>query len=356
MNVLMVGVGPKRVGGMWTVAEQYITSEDFNEKVNLTYVSTSTNGSMLIRFLYMILGYIKILWILSTKPIEIVHIHMAEKGSVFRKGRVARWGKLKNKKVIIHLHAGPFMAWYKKTSPNTQRRICKIMGYSDLVFVLGEYWKRELSEIIPEEKMIVLYNGVECPKINQYNIQAKNIVYFGVMKKEKGTYDLIEAIHQINDKLPEETKVVLCGNDLEGDIRQVIANAGLSKRFELPGWVVGNEKEHIFSDAMIDVLPSYYEGLSMTVLEAMARGIPIITTDISTMPELLEKDRLIKPGDSKALANEILKLIESAELRMNISNSQYHDACEKFSVANFISRTIVSYDACLKSKKEEYLL
>ena len=44
MNVLMVGVGPKRVGGMWTVAEQYLNNKEFNEKVNLTYIATSTNG------------------------------------------------------------------------------------------------------------------------------------------------------------------------------------------------------------------------------------------------------------------------------------------------------------------------
>ena len=344
MNVLMVGVGPKRVGGMWTVAEQYINSKEYNEKVNLRYVATSTNGSMLTRFLCMVLGYIKILWILNTKPVDIVHIHMAEKGSTFRKGRVARWGKRKGKKVIIHLHAGPFMAWYKTVSVDKQKKIRDIFGYADRTLVLGEYWKRELTQIIPEVKMSVLYNGIECPPKNPYNQDAKNIVYFGVMRKAKGTYDLIEAIRLINDKLPKETKVVMCGNDLEGDIPQVIEEAGLKDRFELPGWVTGEKKEIIYQNAMIDVLPSYYEGFSMTILEAMAKGIPTVTTNISTMPEILGSDGLmVKPGDIDELSKQLIYLVNNREKRMSISGGEFHRVANRFTTIDFCKNTIEIY-------------
>ncbi len=345
MNVLMVGVGPKRVGGMWTVAEQYIKSKEYNDKVNLTYISTSTNGSLLLRIIYMICGYIKILWNLNTKPIDIVHIHMAEKGSTFRKGLVAKWGKSKRKKVIIHLHAGPFMAWYR-TEPNAkQKQIRKIFGYADRVLVLGEYWKRELAEIIPETKMTVLYNGIECPKQNPYNLDAKNIVYFGVMRKAKGTYDLIDAIRLINGQLPKETKVMLCGNDLEGDIPQRIENSGLKERFELPGWVTGEKKEEIYQEAMINVLPSYYEGLSMTIIEAMSKGLPVITTSISTMPELLGKNvAMIEPGDTVALGDSILRLVNSSQERHRISEEEYQRAVGLFSIDQFIEKTTKIYN------------
>lgn len=351
MNVLMVGVGPKRVGGMWTVAEQYINSREFNDKVNLTYIATSTNGSMLTRFLYMVLGYIKILWVLNTRPIDIVHIHMAEKGSTFRKGRVAKWARNKNKKVIIHLHAGPFMAWYKTVQKDKQETIKGIFHYADRVFVLGEYWKRELTEIMPDKKMVVVYNGVNCPEENAYNINAKNIVYFGVMRREKGVYDLINAIKMINDQLSKETKVILCGNDLEGDILEVIEKAGLKERFKLPGWVSGKEKEEIYHNAMIDVLPSYYEGLSMTVLEAMALGIPVITTDISTMPEVLgENGILVNPGDYKDLSKAIMSLLNSDNLRMTASKEEFNRATKMFSKEIFINKTLAQYTSLLNAR------
>lgn len=343
-NVLMVGVGPKRVGGMWTVADQYIKSKKFNSKVNLTYIATSTNGSKLLRFIYMLIGYIKILWVLNFKPIDIVHIHMAEKGSAFRKGRVAKWAARRGKKVIIHLHAGPFMTWYNSVSINKQKRIKKIFEYADYLLVLGEYWKKELTVIIPESKMIVLYNGVDCPEENPYNSDTRNIVYFGVMRKEKGTYDLINAIGLINNQLPNYLKVVLCGNDLEGDISETIEKAGLKERFILTGWVTGEKKEDIFRNAMIDVLPSYFEGLSMTVLEAMARGIPVVTTNISTMPEVIgETKNLVEPGNVNQLASTLLRLMNDKEERNRLSKLEYVRVKEIFSQECMIDKTLEIY-------------
>ena len=349
MNVLMVGVGPKRVGGMWTVAEQYINSYEYNAKVNLTYIPTSTNGSIITRTIYMIIGYVRILNVLRKKDIEIVHIHMAEKGSTFRKGRIAKWAKKRNKKVIIHLHAGPFMAWFKSVTEAQQKKIKAIFECADLVLVLGEYWKKELSEILPQERMRVLYNGVDCPDENPYDSDAKNIVYFGVMRKEKGTYDLISAIKKINDQLPKETIVVLCGNDLEGDIWDTIKKEGLEERFLLPGWVTGEMKEEIYKNAMIDVLPSYFEGLSMTVLEAMARGIPVITTKISTMPEVLgENTILLQPGDVDGLSKEILHLTFETEQRKRRSQDEYKRIQDIFSTKNHIQSVLDMYSSLLR--------
>lgn len=349
MDVLMVGVGPKRVGGMWSVAEQYITSKEFNDKVNLTYVATSTNGSMLTRFMYMIRGYIKILWDLNTKPIDIVHIHMAEKGSTFRKGRVAKWACKKKKKVIIHLHAGPFMAWYKTLSIEKQKKVREIFGYTDVVFALGKFWKKELAEIISEEKIIVLYNGIHFPEQSLYNPESKNVVYFGVLRKEKGTVDLVEAVAKINSQLSKDQKVILCGYDIDGTTEKKIKELELEDRFILPGWVENDEKEGIYANAMVSVLPSYFEGLSMTILEAMARGIPIITTNISTMPEVVGNEiDLVKPGDIDKLADQLLAIIKDSNLRLRYSNCERKRVLEMFTSDLFINRTLNEYKKLLK--------
>jgi len=348
MNVLMVGVGPKRVGGMLTVAEEYIKDEEYNAAVNLIYISTSTNGSIAIRFIYMLIGYIKILFVLNFRPIDIVHIHMAEKGSTFRKGRVCLWAKRREKKVIIHLHAGPFMAWYSTISTKRQEKVRKYFAASDKVFVLGEHWKEELKRIISEDKMTVLYNGVSVPSSNPYNLSARNIVYFGVMKKEKGIYDLINVAAKIDHIIPDETKILLCGNDLEGDIQETIDKLGLGNRIKLMGWISGKEKNEVYASAAIDILPSYYEGLSMTVLEAMAYGIPVITTNISTMSEVLgSSDWLVLPGDINALAEKVTMLIQAPLVRKSISNSEFNRAKTIFTRELAIRRTLEEYKELL---------
>ena len=115
LNVLMVGVDEGRIGGMWSVAETYIKNETYNKFVNLKYVATSTGGSKL-----------KILVYLSEKKVDIVHIHMAEKGSVYRKGFVVKLAKLFKIKTIIQMHAGPIMSWYNTLREYQKKRVREI--------------------------------------------------------------------------------------------------------------------------------------------------------------------------------------------------------------------------------------
>lgn len=344
MHVLMVGVGPERVGGMWTVAENYLKDESFCEKTNLMYVATSTNGSVLKRLMFMIMGYLKILYILKTKDVDIVHVHMAEKGSVYRKGSIIKMAKFFHHKTIIHMHAGPFRAWYNIQSEKKQKKIIKILGNGDKILVLGKYWENQMSEIISPEKLEVLYNGVEVPENNPFNVDGQNIIYMGVMKKEKGIYDLLDAVKIIDDKLASNIQLLLCGNDLEGDILDRIADLGLSHRIKCLGWISGKEKDQIYQNAMLAVLPSYFEGLSMAVIEAMANGIPILTTNISTMPEVLgENCKLVNPGDVEALAESILELCSNKEKRDYISAMEYDRAKNKFSMEKNTQRLLDIY-------------
>lgn len=344
MKVLMVGVGPQRLGGMWTVSEVYLNNKVYNEQNKLIYVATSTCGSIIKRIICMLIGYVKVLFHLCFSNVDLVHIHMAEKGSAFRKGYIAKWARNMKKKVVIHLHAGPFMNWYSTLDNSTKKKIVEIFNTADKVLVLGEYWKKELTQIIPEEKLCVLYNGVSCPSMNYYKVGNRNIVFMGVLRKEKGIYDLLEAIHNIDGKLDDDIKVQLCGNDLEGDIQQVIDRYILSDRIKMLGWINSSQREDILKNAMIVVLPSYFEGLSMSVIEGMMYGVPIVTTNISTMPELLGKDAwLHKPGDAYALGERLLFLSNSEAERKKISEQVYLRATNIFSETNFIKTTLEIY-------------
>lgn len=347
MNVLMVGVSSKRVGGMWSVADTYINNYQYNEKVNLTYVATSTNGSIIVRVLYMLLGYLKILYYLTFTKVDIVHVHMAEKGSTFRKGKVCKWASKYGYKVIIHLHAGPFMRFYNTLSSQEAKKVNKIFSYADKVCVLGHYWEKELKMIVPEEKIVVLYNGCNVPNVNLYNPGSKNIIYMGVMTQEKGIFDLLKAIKMIDDKL-NDVKVLLCGNDLTNEVLKLIKELKLEKRVFMLGWLDANQKKELLKDALISVLPSYYEGLSMTMIESMAYGIPCVTTNISTMNELFNNIvDLNMPGDIDGLANTILDLVNNNSERLKISALEYERAKSLFNTSKFINNTIDIYNRVL---------
>lgn len=344
----MVGVDEGRVGGMWTVAENYISNKWFNQKVKLYYIATSTGGSKIKRIKKMLEGYLKILICLTTIEIDIVHIHMAEKGSVYRKGVIIRLAKLFGKKVVVQMHAGPILSWYDNLSPNKKKIVKKIFDSSDRMLVLGDYWKKQIATIIENEKIDVLYNGSECPIDNPYNVEGKDILYLGLLKKTKGTYDLVDAIKLIDDVLPEDIKVYLCGVDETGEMMQYVVNQGLQNRIELPGWIDKNTRLELFKNTQMCVLPSYFEALSMTVIESMCYGIPMVTTNISTMPELLgDEIDLVEPGDIQGLSKLILKYTRNKEIRLKVSNIEYSRAKSKFDVNAIMKRTVNIYNGIL---------
>ena len=89
------------------------------------------------------------------------------------------------------------------------------------------------------------------------------------------------------------------------------------------------------SYAMCNVLPSYNEGLPMTILETMAYGIPNISTSIASIPEVLHNNDngfLVKPGDIDALAEVLKKIIENSSLREEFSQKSYQLITKSFSL------------------------
>lgn len=344
MNVLMVGVDSNRKGGMWTVAEMFIEDKTFNNEVQLFYVATATGGSAFKRLIKMFVGYAKIIHILIHKKIDIVHLHMAEKGSTFRKGYVIDIAKLFSKKVVVQMHAGPFMAWYFTLSDRRKKKVKKFFDRSDVVLALGEYWKKQLSRIVSINKLRVVYNGSYCPKERNYNINGKNIVFMGLLKKEKGILDLLKAIKVIDSKLPTNTMVLLCGEDVEGNIQSLINDMELNDRVKMLGWITKEQRDQIFKDTQLCVLPSYAEALSMTVIESMCYGIPIITTDITTMRELVgEEIKLVEPGNVTMLADTLLYYSTNAEEREKSSLGLFKRANQMFSTKKCISDVLDIY-------------
>lgn len=331
IRLLMVGVGPKCIGGMWSVAKSYLDSPKLKEVADITYIPTATMGSILWRVLYMGVGYVRILWQLMVHRPELVHIHMAEKGSVYRKGIVVKWAKTRGCKVILHMHAGPFMSWYRTKNEKQQKWINTMLNQADRVLILGKYWEDTMEAILPKEKMEVLYNGVNVPGERLYNPEAKDIVYFGVINQDKGVPELLSAMKLLDDRVDKEYKLYLYGKDLEGNLEKQIEELGLRDRVIYKGWINPEQRDKVLRNAMLSVLPSHFEGLSMSVIEAMSYGVPVVTTNISTMPELLgDEIPLVEVNNPQMLADEIEKYCVDKTLREGCSKALYRRAKDYF--------------------------
>ena len=347
MKVLMVGVDKQTKGGMWSVVENYLNDKPFCEKVNLKYIPTSITGSKVSRILFTFRAYLKIFFSLIKDNYDIVHVHMSERGSVYRKNIVISMAKCFHCKTVLHMHGAEFEKWYLKSDEKKQSFVRDVVNRADSVLILGEYWKPFISSLLTDKrKLKVLYNAVKVESANQYNEKARDFLFLGAVVERKGIYDLLDAFADIDSQLDEDCRLLIYGPDFDGRIGEEIAKRNLENRVIYKGWLDKSKRNEVFSEVSVNILPSYNEGLPMTILETMAYGIPSITTEIAAIPEAVNDSNgyLIAPGDKGALSAAVLESVKNSDLRIAKSKSAYNTAKEKFSIEHHINELLKVYE------------
>ncbi|UPO87339.1 glycosyltransferase family 4 protein [Niallia sp. Man26] len=323
INILMVGSSTKVKGGMTTVVESFV-QHNFNiNNMKLKYIPTHIDKGILVQLVFFTIRLIEILFCLIFKNIDIVHMHMSERGSFKRKYLIYKLAKMFNKKVITHTHGAEFEEFFKKSNPKLKSQIKELLRESDIVITLGNKWDNIIKEIEPQAYTIVLRNAVKIPEINN-DINDKNIkvLFLAVLIKRKGITDLIEAAQEIIEEVQSNKKqiefIIAGEGELKDSAKSLVKELGLSPYFNFVGWVNGEDKIKLLQETDIFVLPSYNEGLPLSILEAISYGIPIISTNVGSIDEAVKNEKngyLVNPGDKVALSQAFIKLISSGEIK-----------------------------------------
>ena len=347
MKVLMVGVDQQTKGGMWTVAENYLRDESFCTQTNLKYIPTSITGSVPARLAFTAKALAKVFASLLAGKYDIVHVHMAERGSVYRKNLVMCMAKFFGSKVVIHMHGAEFETWYRAQNHKTQARIRRILNRGDRILILGDYWKEFICSLVDvPEKVQVLYNAVPVPGQNLYDSGSTNILFLGAVCQRKGIQDLLQAVRMTGDQLGPAVKVLIYGPDRgEQPIDQLIREMGVTDRVEYCGWLTAESRQQVFSQTALNVLPSYNEGLPMTILETMAQGIPNISTPVAAIPEAVDayNGAIVAPGDAEGLGRLMVQLMNDPAMRQEKSGQAYRKAQEMFSIERHLEKILDIY-------------
>lgn len=344
IKVLMVGTDRSTGGGMWTVANGYISSKLYNERVSLRYIPTYVVGSRGKRIFFALRSYTKIFfYFIKNKP-QILHVHMSEKGSVYRKGIVIKVARVFKCKVLIHMHGAEFQSWYESLGDKKKKKVRGIINQGDKIVILGKYWNNFVSTIVPLKKIEVVYNAVPHQNYS-YNPDGNTLLFLGVVGQRKGAYDLIKAFSEVEDKIPDNIKLCLYGPDYEGKINQIINERETSERIQYCGWLDNKKKNDVFKDVICNILPSYNEGLPMTILETMSVGIPNIATSIAAIPEVVNDNNgaIISPGDISGLKEEIICFCCNRKMRIDKSKNAYNTIENSFTVDKNINSILTLY-------------
>jgi len=335
-RILMCGSTLDTKGGMVSVIKNYLEYADWGE-YRITYIPTHFDANKYVLICYFCIRYMQIVISALFGRYRIAHLHVSFRGSFWRKAFLAKTLQAMGTKVIMHHHGSRFEEFYAACSDRRKARINKILESVDLNIVLGGHLIKAVKEKAPAARVAVLYNAVRTYAENPYNDKAKYVLHLGRLGERKGTFDLLTAIKKLDASIDEDIRFLLCGDGAVEEVGQRVQEYGIAHRIGHIGWIGKKRKEQLLSQTMISVLPSYNEGLPMSILETMAYGIPNISTPIAAIPEIIRDGGngfLIMPGDTDALSRKLYSLIVNPDLRKRFSSASYESIAGRFALRN----------------------
>jgi glycosyltransferase involved in cell wall biosynthesis len=211
---------------------------------------------------------------------------------------------------------------------------------ADAIITVSECSKRDIVKLLglPPQRIHVIGNAVDATLHpvrdawllasvrERYGIGSRFVLYFGGFDLRKNVPRLIEAYSRLPATLRKEYQLVISGryqylgHPLYPDPRETVQRLGLDGQVIFTGQIREQDKAPLFSAATVFAFPSLYEGFGIPVLEAMACGTPVVTSNLSALPEVAgDAGLLVDPYDTDAISEGIQTLLEEQPLREELA-------------------------------------
>ncbi len=335
IRVCMLGSDLSVRGGMSAIVSQLLKHQ-WGRDVQIEYIPTHEAGSVPHRCLVFARGYFRLRRLLKSRRVDLVHLHMSQRGSFCRKYILYRLAKHFHIPVVLHLHGSEFMQFFAAAPAGTQARIRELLLGCNRVLTLGRNWARSIRSIEPRARLRVLHNAVVIPEEQAaWNDQAARLCYLGVLTPRKGVGDLLQALALLlhrQDARSFHLTVAGTGED-QPRLEALCRELGLQNAVTFTGWVDQNAKSRLLQNVQCFVLPSYNEGLPMGILEALSYGVPVVCTNVGSADEAVldgKNGRLVQPGDPEALADAIDSVTAQREHWQQLSQCARQTARDRF--------------------------
>lgn len=287
---------------------------------------------------------LKLVKIINQNKYDIVHVHLfpaqyfCSLASLFTK----------NTKYIFTEHS----SFNRRRNYGIFRVIDYIsyLPYSKIICV-SNISKIDLLNWIPSlsKKALVIYNGIPIEGKEEVNNKYDLILVGSMRSNVKGIDILLKAIKIIDNHI-NINKVAIVG---DGILKDELINLRNSLELENKVDFLGNRKDinNLLEQSKIFVLPSRWEGLPISLLEAMSKAKPIISSNVGGIPEIIEDGKtgiLVEPENEIDLAKAIERLLDDYEYAKNLGENAYNVVKNKFSIEIYNDNLYNLYNNLLK--------
>lgn len=268
----------------------------------------------------------------------------------------------KNSVVTIHdMAIYQNKSWFPSQIFATRVVVPSSVKRSKRVIAVSNYTKQDLVKFmqVPEEKVTVVYNGVDI-KIderkssearrellkNKFGIEKKYLLFVGTIQPRKNVMGIISAFDLLRGtSVFEDYQLAIAGkkgwdND---DVFKAIRQFGLTKKVIFTGYITSDDKALLMKNASLFVFPSFYEGFGLSILEAQKVGTPVITSDITSMPEIADNAALlVDPYSVEDISKAMKKALIDQVLRDGLIKRGYENVL-RFSWEKCARETLAVY-------------
>ncbi len=363
-KVLIIGPLPPPYAGPEIVTKNLIGSIELNDIFKVEVLNTtvrkknSEKGKVGIRIFVAYFLYIfRLLKLLTLdRPMLIFYLPTSATPIGWaRDGTTIFLSVLFRRRLAILMQGGHFRFFYDNSNKFFKILLKWLLNRCDRIFVQADRLKFQFEGIVSTDRLKVFYNFISKKFISEFhshkrnNKSTLNLLFVGHLTTAKGYCDLLKVLPTLtgvqylimgskgntrNVKFNQSTSESLVYEDPEAIFENYISKNGLETSVKfLGGTVKGEDKLNVFKEADIFVLPSYSEGFSTAILEAMASGLPVIATNVGAAPEIIENGvngYIVEPGDIDSLSARIQQLIDNEELRMKMGDINSRLCEEKY--------------------------
>ncbi len=355
-KLCMIVQNPMVKGGIAAVISGYYNSR-LESDYDITYIESYRDGSKFQKLFKALSAYKAFRKLLKTNPPDLVHVHSSFGPSFFRKYPIINMAYKHGIPVVNHIHGSALDELYTNAPKWKRRMVESSYNKCTRIIVLSEEWKKKISAIVPAEKIEVvsnyckLYEDTVSEKSKNLRFNKKQVLYLGRFDNLKGVIDIPDIATIAKKTIPEITFILAGSGDTEPVIEK-IKDLGLEDTVILPGWIRGEEKEKLLLESAIFLLPSHMEAMPMSILEAMGYALPIVSTEVGGIPQVVQKDyngRLLKPTDSKSMAEAIIGYLTDRDSWESASNASFEIAKQKYSFEAHVEKLESIYESILNS-------
>ncbi|MDB5874140.1 MAG: glycosyl transferase, group 1, partial [Ramlibacter sp.] len=273
-----------------------------------------------------------------------VHVNVAERLSLVRKGAIVALCRAIGVPVVLHLHAAQLHHYYHGLPGPLQRITRWVFSLPASVVVLGAAARRFVIEDlrVPAKRVEIVINGVpepSQPRAVRAPGAPQRVLFLGNLSERKGVSDLLQALARPGFEAGPLEVVLAGGGDVAG-YEAKARDLGLEDTVRFAGWCGQQQVARLMAQSDVLVLPSYDEGLPLVILEALAHGVAVVCTPVGEIPSALTDGvnaRFVTPGDIDGIAAGLQQVLARPELLETLGRNGRALYERQYSLARFFA-------------------